>query len=491
MAASNKENAMKLSEYVACDAVGLAELVARREVSAGELAQAASAAIEAVNPAINAVVEHWPVAQAGASAAPGTGPLAGVPFLVKDLALTMAGKRIELGSRLAKGMVAEADSALMTRLRQAGLVTLGRTTTPEMAFSTTTESVMAGATGNPWDPALSAGGSSGGAAAAVAAGMVPLAHATDAAGSIRVPAASTGLFGLKPTRGRVSHGPALDEVFAGLGVQLGVSRTVRDSAALLDAVHGTAQGEPYHTAAPAQSFLSEVGRDPGKLKIGVMLHPWNGARSAPAIASATLATAHHLEGLGHRVEEVCPAIGASWEAFVEANASIWCATLVGWIDGVATATGRRADATTLEPATLAAYRYGRQVSGPQFAAALAVRNQVTRAAGAWFDRFDVLLTPTLPELPLPLGVYAERAEEMDGLQWTERVFRHSPFTPVFNVAGLPAMSVPLCVDEDSGMPIGMQFGAAFACEALLLRLAGQLEQSLPWRGRTPKVWAGR
>ncbi|MCZ2902085.1 amidase [Burkholderia thailandensis] len=481
---------MKLSEYADYDAVGLARLIAHGDVSAAELARTAGEAIEAVNPAVNAVVEHWPADAAGPTAAAGSGPLAGVPFLIKDLALPMAGKRMELGSRLAAGLVSPSDSMLMRRLRAAGLVTLGRTATPEMAFSTATESVQFGATRNPWNLALSAGGSSGGAAAAVAAGIVPLAHATDAAGSIRVPAAFTGLFGLKPTRGRISNGPELDEVFAGLGVQGGLSRTVRDSAALLDAMHGTAAGEPYHTSAPAQTFLSEVGRDPGRLRIGLMLEPFDGARAAPAMTQATLDAAGHLEMLGHDIEPITPVLGASWEAFVLATARIWCATLVGWIDGVAAATARPIDGTTLEPSTLAAYRYGKQVTGPDFASALAVRNAVTRSTADWFRRVDVLLSPTMPNLPEAIGDYYIGAQRTDGLQWTERLFRHSPYTPVFNVAGLPAMSVPLFHDEASGLPIGVQFGAGFAQEATLLRLAGQLEQTIPWRRRRPAVWAG-
>jgi amidase len=481
---------MKLSEYVTYDAVGLGQLVARGEVSAGELAEVARRAIAAVNPRIGAVVEDWPADAAGSSAAPGSGPLAGVPFLVKDLALSMAGKRLELGSRLAAGLVAPSDSFLMQRLRAAGLITIGRTATPEMAFSTATESLQQGATRNPWQPALSAGGSSGGAGAAVAAGIVPLAHATDAAGSIRVPAAFNGLFGLKSTRGRVSNGPGLDEVFAGLGVQGGLSRTVRDSAALLDAMHGTAAGEPYHTPAPSRPFLDEVGREPGRLRIGVMVPPFNGAGVAPVMAQAVAGVAAQLAGLGHHVDDVTLPLGASWEAVVLANARIWCATLVGWIDGVAAATGRPIDATTLEPQTLAAYRYGQRVTGPAFAAALDVRNAVTRATATWFDDIDVLLTPTMPALPEPVGTYAAGAATMDGLDWTDRVFRHSPYTPAFNVAGLPAMSVPLCVDAASGLPIGMQFGAGFAEDGMLFRLAGQLEREMGWAGRRPAVWAG-
>lgn len=481
---------MRLSEYAQYDAIGLAGLVAAKEVTSDELAEAARSAIDAVNPRINAVIEHWPAAESGARADDDAGPLAGVPFLVKDLAVSMQGKRLELGSRLARGVVAPADSWLMSRFRKAGLVTIGRTTTPEMAFSTTTESVLQGATCNPWDPALSAGGSSGGAAAAVAAGIVPLAHATDAAGSIRIPAACNGLFGLKPTRGRVSNGPALDEVFAGFGVQLGVSRSVRDSAALLDAVQGAAIGEPYVTAAPERTFVSEVGCDPGKLRIGVMTNAWNGDRTDPAIVAAVSSTVALLESLGHQVADATLDIGIPWDAFVQMNATIWSATLVGWIDGLAAATGRPIDDTTLEPATLACFRYGAEQKAYAFAAALAMRNTVTRSIGAWFERYDVLLTPTLARMPPPIGTYNAGAERMNGLEWTEHVFRHAPFTPPMNVAGVPAMSVPLEVHPESGLPVGIQFAAGFAREDVLLRLAGQLESARPWANRRPLVWAG-
>lgn len=481
---------MNLSEYTSHDAIGLAKRVSDREVTSAELAELARSAIEAVNPAINAVIEHWPASESGGYPDQCTGPLAGVPFLIKDLAVAMSGKRLELGSRLSSGVVATADSWLMSRFRAAGLVTIGRTTTPEMAFSTTTESTLQGATRNPWQPDSSAGGSSGGAAAAVAAGAVPLAHATDAAGSIRVPASYNGLFGLKPTRGRSSNGPALDEVFAGFGVQLGVSRSVRDSAALLDAIQGHAIGEPYLTAAPEHSFLSQVAREPGKLRIGMMTDPWSADRTDPAIAAAAASTARLLEDLGHTVVEVRPSLGVSWDAFVQMNATIWTATLVNWIEGLAAATGRPIDETALESATLACYRYGKEEKASAFAAALAMRNVVTRAVGHWFEDFDVLLTPTLPQMPLRIGEYGEGAESMDGLEWTQRVFQHSPFTPPFNVAGVPAMSVPLESHPETGMPIGMQFAGAFAREDILLRLGAQLERARPWINRRPAVWAG-
>jgi amidase len=476
---------MNLNEYATYDGIGLAQLVATGEVTSAELAELAIAAVQQINPQINAVIEHW-----SPTVTEGAGPLAGVPFLIKDLAITSAGRRVELGSRLAQGLVAESDSYLMQRFNAAGLATLGRTTTPEMAFSTETESVLQGPTRNPWDTRLSAGGSSGGSGAAVAAGIVPIAHATDAAGSIRIPASYNGLVGLKPTRGRASNGPALDEVFAGFGVQLGLSRTVRDSAALMDIVQGYAPGDPYYTAAPAEGFLAQVGRDPGRLRIGLLDKPWNGAALDPEIAEATLAVARELEALGHRVEQVTAPLGTSWDSFVQANAHIWCATLVRWIDGLATTTSRPIDLSTLEPATLACYAYGLQARAVEFAGALEVRNLIARSVAGWFDDFDVLLTPTLPRLPHALDTYSRGAQTMDGLQWTARVFEHSPFTPVFNVAGTPAMSLPLAMSRQQGLPIGLQFAARFGAEEVLLRLAGQLEQALPWHERRPRIWVG-
>ncbi|WP_070254924.1 amidase, partial [Janthinobacterium lividum] len=325
--------------------------------------------------------------------------------------------------------------------------------------------------------------------AAVAAGIVPLAHATDAAGSIRVPAASTGLFGLKPSRGRVSNGPAMDEIFSGLGVQLGVSRTVRDSAALLDAVQGVLPGEPYLTSPPGHSWLSQVSVAPGKLRIGVQRAACDGAYPVPAIDAALDTAVRLLQSLGHHVEEVSPALGVSWQAFVHANASIWCANLVPWIDGLAQESGRGVSLDTLEPATLACYRHGKTVSAVDFVAALDVRNTVTRQAGALFEQYDVLLTPTMPDLPWQLGHYGEKEEQFDGLGWTARLFEHSPYTPLANVAGLPAMSVPLSMSNE-GLPIGMQFMAGYARDGVLLRLAGQLERAAPWVQRRPPVWAG-
>ncbi|MFJ9027662.1 amidase [Streptomyces sp. NPDC102274] len=478
---------MRVTEYVNFDAVGLAELVAKGEVTPAELEAAAREAAQAVNPRINAIVETWPTDD---EPDPGSTPLAGVPFLIKDIGVSMAGRRMELGSRLAVGNVAGADSSLMRRFRRAGLVTFGRTATPEMAYSVTTEPVLYGATRNPWSLERSAGGSSGGAGAAVAAGVVPIAHGTDAAGSLRVPAAYNGLFGLKPTRGRVSMGPDFDELFNGLAVHGSVSRTVRDSAALLDQIRGPEPGDPYFAQQPSRPYAEEVTRHPGSLRIGVLTQAWGGRRTTTPVADALSRTVRLLESLGHRVVEVEVDLGVDWEEYVLANARLWTANIAASVDQLAAAFDRPVDSSTLEPVTLAGYRYGQRVSGARFVTALAIRNRVARSLARYFDAHDMLLTPTLPELPVPLGTYAEGAEALDGLGWIDRVFDRSPFTVAFNVAGTPAMSVPVTADAETGLPIGMQFAAGYGLEGSLFRLAGQLEQASPWSGRTPTVWAG-
>ncbi|MFE2638277.1 amidase [Streptomyces scopuliridis] len=478
---------MRITEYVSFDAVGLAELVTEGEVTPAELEAAAREAAQAVNPQINAIVETWP---ADDEPSPGSAPLAGVPFLIKDIAVSMAGKRMELGSRLAAGNVSSADSSLMLRFRRAGLVTFGRTATPEMAYSNTTEPVLYGATRNPWDLARSAGGSSGGSGAAVAAGVVPIAHATDAAGSIRVPAAHNGLFGLKPTRGRVSVGPYFDELFNGLVVHGSISRTVRDSATLLDQIRGPEPGDPYFAQEPSRPYVEEVTRHPGSARIGVLTQAWGGRRTTTPVADALSHTTRLLESLGHQVEEVEVDLGVDWEEFVLASARQWTANLTASVDELAAAFDRPIDSSTLEPPILASYHYGQRVTGAQFVTALEIRNRIARSLARYFGTHDILLTPTVPELPLLLGTHAAGAETLDGLGWLRRLLDHSPFTAPFNVAGTPAMSVPVTADAETGLPIGMQFAAGYGLEGRLFRLAGQLEQASPWSGRTPTVWAG-
>ncbi|QXE38775.1 amidase [Streptomyces sp. GMY02] len=478
---------MRVTEYVNFDAIGLAELVAKGEVTPTELEAAAHEAAQAVNPQVNAIVETWSTDD---EPTPGSTRLAGVPFLIKDIGVSMAGRHMELGSRLVAGNVARADSSLMLRFRRAGLVTFGRTATPEMAYSITTEPVLYGATRNPWNLERSAGGSSGGAAAAVAAGVVPIAHGTDAAGSLRIPAAYNGLFGLKPTRGRVSLGPDFDELFSGLAVQGSVSRTVRDSAALLDQIRGPEPGDPYFAQQPSRPYVEEVARQPGSLRIGVLTQAWGGRRTTTPVADALSRTVRLLDSLGHQVEEVEVDLGTRWEEFVLASARLFTANLAASVDELATAFDRPIDSSTLEPVTLAGYHYGQRVSGAQFVTALTIRNRVARSLAQYFDAHDILLTPTLPELPMPLGTLAESAQTLDGLGWISRVFDSSPFTMPFNMAGTPAMSVPVTADAETGLPIGMQFAAGYGLESRLFRLAGQLEQASPWAGRIPPVWAG-
>ncbi|MFC3864264.1 amidase [Alcaligenes aquatilis] len=456
---------MKLSEYATYDALALAELVAKKHISVQELSQVGKKAVDALNSKINAVVESWdgeidPHADRDSV-------LYGVPFLIKDLAITMKGKRYELGSKLAQGMVMDADSTLMSLYKEAGLVTLGRTTTSEFAISTTTEARCVGPTLNPWNPAFNAGG------------------------SIRVPAAVNGLFGLKPTRGRVSSGPLQDEVWSGLLAHLGVSRSVRDSAALLDAISRPGIGEPYYTAAPPQTFLSAVKKNPGALRIGLMMDPPSGDKTESVIAGKAIDMASVLESLGHQVESLVFDCGVSWEAFVHANAQFWNVNTAAWIDSIAAATGRPVNEVYLEQATLAAYAYGKKISGIDLLGAIAVRNTVSRNLGAYFQKYDVLMTPTVPALPMRVGEYNQIQDQVDGLGWIAHVFKQAPFAALANISGSPSMSVPAGQDVATSLPIGMMFTAAYGQECLLFGLAGQLEQALPWSDQHPQVWVGK
>jgi amidase len=477
---------MRQSEYAEYDALGLAALIARGEVSAREVLDAAMAAADTLNPKIAGIIEIW----SPDPRTPAPGPFAGVPFLIKDAVIQLPGRKSELGSRLAEGFVASSETELMRRFRLAGLMTFGRTKSAEMAFAGSTEPAFYGPAFNPWHTGYSTGGSSGGAAAAVAAGIVPVAHASDGAGSIRIPASYCGLVGLKPTRGRTSLAPAAGEVLLGMGIEFIVSRSLRDSAAMLDAVHGGAPGEPYYIAEPARPWQEEIGCDPGRLKIALMTQAWGGLRTSPTIVAATEAVAKRCEALGHQVEVATPDLGVDWEGFMRHNATVWTAGLAGWIDAFATTFGRPIDTTTLQPETLACYRYGKMRSALDMLAAFDMRNAVSRSLGAFLDRYDVLLSPTMPTVAPKIGEYHKGVENMDGIGWTERVFEYSPFTPAFNVSGQPAITLPLAQDVATGLPIGVQLAAKFGAEHLLFRLGSQLEQVMPWRGRKPMHFAG-
>jgi amidase len=475
---------MKLAEYLAQDGLGLAELVRRREVKGAEVLACAAQMLERVNPGINAVVETYAEPLAGSDDP--AAPFHGVPFVVKDLVLHAAGHKIEMGSRLAKGLVLPHDTDLMTRFRKAGLRTIGRATSPEFGYCPTTENVLHGPTRNPWDTNRSPGGSSGGSGAAVSSGIVPLAHASDGGGSIRIPAACNGLVGLKPTRARTPIGPDAAEGLNGLGIEFAVTRTVRDSAALLDAVHGPGLGDPYVAPTPVGTYADALRRQAKPLRIAVMEHAWGGARTEAEVLAGLRNVARECTALGHSVTEAAPKI--DWDAFVATTMVFWTANLATWIDEMAGASGRPIDGSTLEATTLACYRYGQTLKAKDLLHAMGYHNGVRRTVAAFFESYDVLLTPTLPTPPAMLGTINANDPSLDAEGWTRKVFTYTPFTPVFNTTGQPAVSLPLARTA-AGVPLGMQFVGRFGAEDVLLNLAAQFEQAMPWPRVSPLALA--
>ncbi|MCP3140944.1 amidase [Pyxidicoccus xibeiensis] len=475
---------MHLDDYSRYDAMGLAELVRRKQVKPEELLEAAVAAISRVNPRLNAVIDVRD-AQAREALKQGVpdGPFHGVPFLIKDLVAHAAGVPTDMGSRLARGTVFPTDTALMARLKRAGLVTVGRTNTPEFGNNATTEPVLHGPTRNPWNLERSPGGSSGGSAAAVAAGIVPVAHANDGGGSIRIPAAHCGLFGLKPTRGRISIGPDMGEALNGMGIEHVVSRTVRDSAAMMDATWEPEPGDPYYAPPPQRPFLEEVRRKPGKLRIALCRTAFSGVPVSADCVAAVEDAAKLCAELGHEVVEAAPVYDAAM--LNTAMTTVWSSAMAGWAVPLSQLTGRALGPETLEATTLAVVEHGRNLKVSDLQAALAGFNQVSRIMGAFFQQYDVLLTPTAAVPPYKLGVLDATVPRKPE-EWYAYVFSLIPFTAVFNVTGQPAMSVPLHWNGE-GLPIGLQFVGRFGDEATLFRLAGQLEEARPWAQRLPPV----
>ncbi|MDE2486167.1 MAG: amidase, partial [Alphaproteobacteria bacterium] len=458
---------MKFDEYRRHDATGLAELVARREVSPEELLAAALARTVEANPKINAVVQQFPERARSAS----TGPFAGVPFLLKDLGAALAGTPTTGGSRLFEHAVAQDDSALVRLYKAAGLAIFGKTNTPEFGLWPVTESELLGPCRNPWDVSRTPGGSSGGAAAAVAAGIVPAAHASDGGGSIRIPASCCGLVGMKPSRGRVSFAPA-GEGWAGASINHAVTRSVRDSAALLDATCIPQPGDPYFLSPPDRPFAQEVGRDPGALRIAFATGALNGAAIDPECEAAVRDTAKLCESLGHRLEEV--KVPGDLAAMQAAAAQVIGASVAANLDAEAERRGRPLEPGEVEALTLATYRRGKGVSGADYVRGLAALHAYGRAVAELFETYDVLLTSTLGRPAVPVGWLFE-----DRGQIAERLFAFMPNTQAFNNTGQPAISLPLAWSA-SGLPIGLQFVARTGAEGLLYRLAGQIEQARPW-----------
>ena len=472
-----------LPDFDRFDGMGLAELVRRRDVTVGELLEAAIERIEARNPVINAVVLRlYDQAKAAIAAGLPQGPFTGVPYLLKDLGASYAGTPTTGASRFFRDFVPDHDSEMVVRLKRAGLVICGKTNTSEFGLSTSTEPVLFGPTRNPWNLAHSAGGSSGGAAAAVAGGMLPMAHASDGGGSIRIPASCCGLFGMKPTRARTPAGPDAGEGWNGASISHAVTRSVRDSAALLDATSGPDIGDPYCAPPLKGSFLAEVGADPGRLKIALATKAWNGSVVDPECANAAIAAAKLCESLGHDVEEASPVLDE--EARGKATYVIAAAHTRVALELRGKALGREATADDVETHTWRTAEHGREVTAADYAHAIRVMHQVGRIIGRFFTRYDVLLTPTMCRPPYPLGVLAMTGT--DPKAYLEAILGTIAFTSPFNTAGTPAMSVPLAWSKES-LPIGVQFAAGFGAEATLFRLAAQLEKAQPWAEKRARV----
>jgi amidase len=476
-------------ELAGLDATAQAELVRSGEASAVELTEAAIARIEATNGELNAVIH--PLFEEGLAAAGGElpdGPFRGVPFLLKDLGAAFAGQPLHLGMRYLKehDFRAPVDTYLAQRFRAAGLVTIGKTNCPELGILPTTEPEAYGPTRNPWDLGRSAGGSSGGSAAAVAAGMVPFAHANDGGGSIRIPASNCGLVGLKPSRQRISEGPLIGDIMSGLTCELAVTRSVRDAATLLDAVHGPAPGDPYVAPPPLRPYTEEVGADPGRLRIGLWTETLIERDAEPEVVAAARAAAALLEGLGHTIEEPDLAAIRSID-LVPSFLVRWAAGQAAALDQLGIVTGNAIGPDDVEPLTWALAEVGRKHHSGEYLAAVAQHQVMARMlAGLHESGFDLMLSPTTGEPPPPLGSFDDSGP--DPMRVFHRAFIAGCFTAAFNATGQPAISLPLHWTDD-GLPVGVQLVAPLGREDVLLRIASQLEQAAPWADRTPPLFA--
>ena len=491
-----------LPEYESYDGLGLADLVRRRELRASDVTEAAIARIEARNPAVNAVIHtmYEPARRAASGPLP-DGPFSGVPFLLKDLMVACAGEPLTSSCRLLADFVPDHDSELVARHRRAGLVILGKTNTPEFGIMGVTEPDLHGPTRNPWELDHTSGGSSGGSAAAVAAGMVPLAHGGDGGGSIRIPASCCGVFGLKPTRGRNPLGPDFGEAWCGLVQEHAITRSVRDSAALLDATCGPDLGAPYVAPPPPGPFLAEVGAEPGRLRIAFTSASLFGERTHPDCRAAVEDAARVCESLGHTVTEAAPELGKA-----ELRRAYLAVVAVNTACAIAEAgklTGRRPTRAGFERETWFLGVIGRHMPASEYQAAIDHLHRVRHSVAGFFERYDILLTPTLAYPPVRIGELAPAAGQRVAMrvlralpsrrllaraldEMAAEAFESTANTMLFNQTGQPAMSVPLWWNAD-GLPIGAQFAARFGEEGLLFRLAAQLERARPWFDRRPPL----
>lgn len=473
---------MRVIEYVSHDAVGLTELLKARQVSAAEVEAAAREATEQTNEKVNGLV--GPLLEEALDHAD-TGPFAGVPFLIKDAGAPAAGVPYGICSRMLAGYVPREDSELVRRFKRSGLAIMGRTATPEFTLHWNTASVVNGPTRNPWDLTRAAGGSSGGAAALVAAGAVPMAHGNDAAGSIRMPAACCGAVGLKPTRNRLPMEQSVvgDE----LNVDFAVTRTVRDAAALLDAMHGPTRWSRYEIAPPTRPYLEDLERAPEPLRVGFL-----DTSRTPGVSEACTKAVRDvvavLERAGHHVSPDAPAEpGEEVGKYPLTDISTY---LAAWIDDVAERAGTTPSADNLESVIWSIYRVGKETSAVELRRSWAGRLAAIATVREFFERYDVLVSPVLAgPAPALEGALTLDDETDDPVDWFGRMASFMPFTAIFNGSGNPAVSLPTGMSED-GLPVGVQLVTAYGDEARLLQVARQLEQEFAWRDRTPAVWAG-
>ena len=475
------------AEYSDYDGLGIAELVRRKEVSPSEVVEAAIAAIERRNPELNAIIyKMYDAARESAADGVSDGAFAGVPFLLKDLGAHCAGAPYTAGSRVLEGYVPDYDTEHTIRVKRAGLLILGKTNSPELGFCASTEPDFYGPTCNPWDRSRTAGGSSGGSAAAVAAGMVPLAHASDGGGSIRIPAAVCGLVGLKPTRLRNPWGPDSGDVLFGFAVQHVVSRTVRDNAAALDATAGTEPGAPYAAPPQARPFLDEVGADPGRLRIAFTGEAQAGTAVSPECRDAVAEAAKLCETLGHHVEEVAPPFAEEDRGIANKLFTLLASALhAQLVEEFESMLDRKIALEEFEISTRPSIEFGRQISGIDVINAINTTHRIGREVAAFMTNYDLLLTPTTASPAIALGVLAPHNPDLEA--HIANIFGFAAFTPIANVTGQPAITLPLYQSAD-GLPIGIHFTARFSDEAALLRIAAQLEAALPWIGRKPAAY---
>jgi amidase len=467
------------------DATELAKLIRKKEIQPLELIELTIERIERINPKLNAVIT--PMYDEARKAIRGPipdGPFAGVPFLIKDLVATYKGVRTTFGTKNMQHNVAGYDSELVSRYKKSGLIAVGKTNTPELGLLPTTESQLLGPCRNPWNLERTPGGSSGGSAAAVAAGIVPVAHGNDGGGSIRIPASCCGIFGLKPTRGRNSLGPAHGDMMSGLVAEHVLTRSVRDSAAILDATAGFALGDPYYVQKPPSPFQKEAGKNPGRLRIAYMSKLPTG-EALPADCAKALADAVALcIDLGHELIEDSPKYDAM--SMAKAFNVIWAAGCAATITQIASATGKEPAADQYEPITWALYEMAMKNRSADYLLAIQNMQKISRQIAGFFTGYDIYLTPTLGEAPVPLGTFDSPAD--DPLKGWRRSGLFVPFTPVCNATGQPAMSVPLYW-SDEGLPIGNHFMGRYGDEATLFRLAAQLEEARPWKDCHPPIRA--